>query len=87
MDINRRIKMKNKTITHVAILLDKSGSMGNPEVYGDVQRANSIRDAAIVGFNEQIQEIQENAKSQDIRTYLVTFNSEVFEHVWGIKQF
>ena len=63
--------MKNKTITHVAILLDKSGSMAK------------TKEQAIVGFNEQIQQIKENAKDQDIRTYLITFNASVFEHVWG----
>jgi len=56
--------------THVAIILDKSGSMG------------SIRAQAIQNYNEQIQQMKENAKDQDIFCSLITFNGEVFEHLW-----
>lgn len=61
---------KNKT--YVAIILDKSGSMA------------STKAGAISGFNEQIQQLKEDSKSQEIYCSLVTFNGEVFEHLWNV---
>jgi hypothetical protein len=52
--------------TYVAIVLDKSGSMG------------SVRRETISGFNEQVQSIKKNAKGQ-VYTSLVTFNDNVEE--------
>jgi len=62
--------MSKKPTTHVAIVLDRSGSMG------------SIRKQALENYNEQIQQMKENAKDQDIFCSLVTFNGEVYEHLW-----
>ena len=61
-----------KVKTHVAIILDKSGSMA------------STKDSAIRGFNEQIQQLKEDSKSQEILCSLVTFNGDVFEHLWNV---
>lgn len=58
--------------THMVIVLDKSGSMA------------ATKDAAISGFNEQVQQAKEDAKTQDILCSLVTFNGEVFEHLWNV---
>lgn len=63
----------SKPVTHVAIVLDRSGSMA------------SIKQQAIQNYNEQIQQMKENSKDQDIFTYLVTFNGNVVEHLWGVK--
>ena len=63
--------MKNPK-THVAIVLDKSGSMGR------------TKDQAVAGYNEQVQELKENAKDgQEILVSLVTFNGKVYEHIWN----
>lgn len=61
----------SKPKTHVAIILDRSGSMG------------SIRDQAVLNYNEQVQQMKENAKDQEITCSLVTFNANVFEHLWN----
>lgn len=61
---------KKKLITHVAFVIDRSGSM-----YNTAQQA-------VDGFNSQLEEVQQNAKDQDIRCSLVTFNNEVYEHLW-----
>ena len=60
---------KNKNPkTHVAIVLDKSGSMGD------------TKDATISGYNEHVQQLKKNAQDgQEILVSLVTFNGEVFE--------
>jgi hypothetical protein len=41
------------------------------------------RAAAVQNYNEQIQQAKLNSKDQDIFCSLVTFNGEVFEHVWA----
>jgi len=61
-----------KPKTYVAIILDKSGSMA------------STKNAAICGFNEQIQQLKEDSKTQEIYCSLVTFNGTVFEHLWNV---
>ena len=68
--------MKNKT--HVAIVLDTSGSMGD-----DMANPNK-RAMTVAGFNEQIQQIRKDAA--DVETYasLVTFDGNVYEHFWNI---
>lgn len=73
------MKRKKKTMTtvkkprtYVAIILDKSGSMATTKA------------AAISGFNEVVQQLKEDAKEQEIFCSLVTFNGEVFEHLWNV---
>lgn len=61
-----------KPKTYVAIILDKSGSMAQTKA------------AAISGFNEQVQQLKEDSKTQEIYCSLVTFNGEVFEHLWNV---
>lgn len=61
-----------KPKTHVAIILDKSGSM------------SGTKESAISGFNETVQDIKERAKTQEIYCSLVTFNGEVYEHLWNV---
>ena len=57
--------------TYVAIVLDKSGSMA------------STKDQTIQGYNEQVQQIRKNAKDQKTFVSLVTFSSDVYEHLWN----
>lgn len=64
--------MTQKPRTYVAIILDKSGSMA------------ATKNAAISGFNEQVQQLKEDSKTQEIYCSLVTFNGEVFEHLWNV---
>jgi uncharacterized protein YegL len=56
--------------THYCLILDRSGSMGRNKA------------AVVDTFNEQIQQIKEDAKDQDIDVSLITFNRDVFEHLW-----
>lgn len=56
--------------THYCLILDRSGSMGRNKA------------AVVDTFNEQIQQIKEDAKEQNIDVSLVTFNRDVFEHLW-----
>lgn len=63
--------MSKKPITHTVLILDQSGSM------------ECTRSAAVQGYNEQVQQAKLNSKDQDIFCSLVTFNGEVFEHVWN----
>ena len=70
MDKTKNIKKKQKT--YVAIVLDKSGSMAETKAQ------------TIAGFNEQVQETKKNAKDQDIFCSLVTFDGEVYEHLWNV---
>ena len=65
--------MTKKPKTHVAIVLDRSGSMWNS------------RDKTVEGYNEWIQQLKEDAKTQDITCSLVSFNGSVFEHLWKVK--
>ncbi len=58
--------------TYVAIILDKSGSMEN------------TKESAMIGFNEQIQQLKEDAQTQEIYCSLITFNGNVFEHLWNV---
>lgn len=62
-----------KPRTYVAIILDKSGSMA------------ATKASAISGFNEQVQQLKEDSKTQEIFCSLVTFNGEVFEHLWNVS--
>lgn len=68
----KKLVATQKPKTYVAIILDKSGSMA------------STKAAAISGFNEQVQQLKEDSKSQEIYCSLVTFNGEVFEHLWNV---
>ena len=65
----------NEPKTHMLIILDKSGSMGDTD---------AIKEAAVSGFNELVEQAQEDATTQDILCYLITFNGEVFENLWGV---
>jgi uncharacterized protein YegL len=62
--------MKKKPVTHTVLILDQSGSMQDTKA------------AAVQNYNEQIQQAKLNSKDQDIFCSLITFNGEVFEHVW-----
>lgn len=62
--------MTKKPVTHVAFVIDRSGSM------------MKTKRQAVDGFNGQLEEIHQNSKEQDIRCSLVTFGTEVFEHLW-----
>lgn len=59
-----------KPKTYVSIILDRSGSM------------SYTKKQAVSAFNEQVQQMKENSKDQDIFCSLVTFNGDVFEHLW-----
>jgi len=61
----------SKQKTYAAIILDKSGSM------------SGTRAQTVEGFNEHVQQFKEDAKDQDIFVSLVTFNGEVYEHLWN----
>lgn len=61
--------MKRQT-THVAFILDQSGSM------------SVTKKDAVIGYNELIQQAKLNCKEQNIFCSLVTFNGDVFEHIW-----
>lgn len=65
-------KVVAKPKTYVAIILDKSGSMAK------------TKNTAISGFNEQVQQLKEDSKTQEIYCSLVTFNADVFEHLWNV---
>lgn len=62
--------MSTKPTTCVAIVLDKSSSM------------SGTKEQTAIGYNEHIQQIRLNAERQEIKFCLVTFNGEVFEHLW-----
>lgn len=62
--------MSKKLKTYVRIVLDKSGSM------------SSIANQAVLNFNEQVQQMKMNSDTQEIYCSLITFNGEVFEHLW-----
>ena len=64
--------MEKKPKTRMAVILDKSGSMA------------TTKSQAVEGLNEQIQQAREHAKEHDLRCSLVTFNGEVFEHLWDV---
>jgi len=59
-----------KPKTYVTIILDQSGSMCDTKAQ------------AVQGYNEQVQQMKLNSKDQDIFCSLITFNGEVFEHLW-----
>ena len=70
MDISVNLNKPEKKVTsHIAIILDKSGSMG------------SCREQTISGFNEQIQQIQDTGK--DSKVSFVAFNHEVDTVFWN----
>lgn len=60
----------SKPKTYVTIILDQSGSMGGTKAQ------------AVQGYNEQVQQMKLNSKEQDIFCSLITFNGDVFEHLW-----
>ena len=69
--LNKEINMsENKPTTCVAFVLDQSGSM------------SSTKTDAINGYNEHVQQCRQYAKEQNILVSLVTFNSDVYEHMW-----
>lgn len=59
-----------KPRTYVAFILDQSGSM-------EATKAQSIQ-----GYNELVQQMKKDGKDQDIKVSLITFNGNVFEHLW-----
>lgn len=64
--------MNKKLKTRMAIILDRSGSMA------------STKAQVIQGLNEQIQQAKEDSKDHDLLCSLVTFNGEVYEHLWDV---
>jgi len=62
--------MKKKPVTHAVLILDQSGSMQDTKA------------AAVQNYNEQIQQAKLNSKDQNIFCSLITFNGDVFEHIW-----
>jgi len=62
----------SKPKTHVALILDQSSSMLT-------RRAESAQN-----YNEYVQQMKEDSKDQDISVSLVTFNGQVFEHLWDV---
>lgn len=56
--------------THIAIILDRSGSMAGTAVQ------------TVVGYNEHVEQIKEDSKTQEILVSLITFNGNVYEHFW-----
>ena len=69
--MSKKSKTDDPLNTYVAIVLDKSGSMA------------STKDQTIQGYNEQVQQIRKNAKDQKTFVSLVTFSSDVYEHLWN----
>jgi hypothetical protein len=63
-------EVKSRPKTRMAIVLDCSGSMAK------------TKEQALMGLNEQVQHAKELAKDHDLRCCFVTFNAEVFEHLW-----
>ena len=63
---------KSAPRTYHLLVLDKSGSMA------------ATKNATIEGFNEKVQQLKIDSETQDIRCCLVTFNGEVFEHLWDV---
>lgn len=63
--------VKDVRRTYIAIILDKSGSM------------ESIRESTIKGYNEQVQQIKMNSKDLETYVSLITFNGNVYEHLWN----
>lgn len=59
-----------KPKTYVTLILDQSGSMC------------TTKEEAVKGYNEQVQQMKINSKDQDIFCSLITFNGDVFEHLW-----
>lgn len=57
--------------TYVCLMLDRSGSMKD-KIEETVQ-----------GFNEQVQQIRINSRDMETYVSLVTFNGNVFEHLWN----
>lgn len=62
-----------KPRTYHLLVLDKSGSMA------------LTKNATIMGFNEKVQQLKIDSETQDIRCCLITFNGEVFEHLWDVS--
>ena len=63
--------MTKKLKTHVLFVIDRSSSM------------DKTKKQAVDGFNEQINKMKRrNAEDQDLRVSLITFNEDVFEHLW-----
>jgi len=59
--------------TRVAIVIDKSSSMGG------------VKEQTVAGYNETLEELQEMAKENDVEVSLVTFDNNVYEHLWNVK--
>jgi uncharacterized protein YegL len=61
-----------KPITRWVMILDKSGSMAKTKTQ------------TIEGFNELVQQVKEDSKEQEILCSLVSFNGDVYEHLWDV---
>jgi uncharacterized protein YegL len=60
--------------THVALILDKSGSMSH------------IAEEAVNYYNDQVRTFKKTAAEEgaDIKVSLITFSSDVYEHLWAV---
>lgn len=63
----------SKPNTRWVLIVDKSGSM-----------ADTV-EQTIQGINEKIQQTKEYAKEQNILCSFVTFNGEIYEHLWDVN--
>lgn len=69
--VRRKTKAKN-LITHVAFVLDRSGSMG------------SVRDVTVKGYNEQVDTIRASAAKTKTVAGLTLFNNTITHPFFGI---
>lgn len=72
----KKANTNTKIKTRYILVLDRSSSM------------SSSAGMAVEGYNEHVDEWKEQQKNnpdQDIDVCLITFNGQVFEHMWGVK--
>ncbi|MHA1949495.1 MAG: vWA domain-containing protein [Candidatus Thorarchaeota archaeon] len=61
-----------KGTTYIAIVIDKSSSMGG------------VKEQAVAGYNDTVEDLWELSKDNDIKVSLVTFDTHVYEHLWNV---
>lgn len=62
----------SRPVTYTCLILDQSGSM------------STRREFAVQAYNELVEQAQLNSVDQDIFVSLLTFNGNVYEHVWNV---
>jgi uncharacterized protein YegL len=60
-----------KTVTHVVLILDRSGSM------------SSLTEQAVAGYNEQVKVCKK--AENEVKVSLLTFDNDVTEHLWEVS--